>query len=88
MDLRGAGGELRWGYHCAARLGTWHLQYDALQQIGAIHADYLAADRFACAQQRLTVRLSVAEREWQWASARLDGETILVMGPPESRRLE
>lgn len=84
LELRGSTGELRYGYHVAARLGAWSLSEDRVEAraVSGVHPVWVE-------REPLTLHLAVGAKQWVWSGAEVvDPGTpfvIRVSGSPAVR---
>lgn len=82
MEATGQDGELRVGYHVAARLGSWRLLPTASGW--EVRARFLRRDAYWCAQRPLTLVLAIGALRWSWTSVDLQADdTMYVDSSPE-----
>lgn len=84
--MRGAEAVIRWGYHTAARLGSWTITQEGTQPL-KVTAKVLDSDTVRAAQQPLTFDVSRPQgRRWRWPVESLQfvgSEMIAQLGPQE-----
>ena len=74
--LKGAAGELRWGYHVAASLSTWEVSRQTLT------AKVVSHDPFRVSQQPVTFVVPRPKgRDWSWkiTSLQITGTTLTAL---------
>jgi hypothetical protein len=84
LTFGGAEGELRWGYHHAASLGTWTLK--AGQEGLVLTAKVVSHDTFRTSQPSLTFRVprpKTAPWVWPVESLRIEGGTLHAVLTPQ-----
>jgi hypothetical protein len=82
MSMRGAVGEVRYGYQLAAQLSSWQLDNDR------VRADVPYRNDMWLDTGTLTLKLSVGAKVWVWREVEmLSSEPFIlrVIGSPEVR---
>lgn len=68
MNVNGHGGEIRVGYHTAARVGSWSLSMDADKMSSPVHieAQIIWSHEYWITQYVDNVELCCGTRVWRW----------------------
>jgi hypothetical protein len=84
LAATGASGELRHGYHVAARFGAWSFSLDRQSPSLTVTVSHLEPDGYWFQEQPQELRLLVGSRMWVWREAeRIDDTHYRVTGDPE-----
>jgi hypothetical protein len=84
LAATGASGELRHGYHVAARFGAWSFSLDRQAPTITVTVSKLDPDGYWFHEQPQDLRLHVGSAMWVWRDAeRIDDTHYRVVGDPE-----
>jgi hypothetical protein len=84
LAAKGMSGELRHGYHVAARFGAWTLNVERGSASSIVSVSALEPDGFWFDQYPQSLKLQVGTRLWVWRVAeRLNETQYRVSGDPE-----
>lgn len=83
LAATGTSGELRHGYHVAARFGTWTLTVERGSASAIVSVSALEPDGFWFDQYPQSLKLQIGARLWVWRAAERISETqYRVLGDP------
>jgi hypothetical protein len=84
LAATGASGELRHGYHVAARFGAWSFSLDRQSSTITVTVSKIEPDGYWFQEQPQELRLQVGSAMWVWREAeRIDDTHYRVIGDPE-----